>query len=223
MWELNHKIRSAPKNWCFWTVVLEKTLESPLECKEIQPVHPKGDQPWVFIGRTDAEAETPILWPPDGKNWLIGKDLTYWKRPNSLKKTLMLGKIEGRRRRGRQRMRWLDGITDSMDWTELSVKESTYQRRRHKRSWFYPWVRFSGGGKGNPLQYSCLDNPMDRGARRVRVCGVTKGQTWLRSCMCTCVCTHTQRNWYYFKSKMDVNLFSKHGWDRKLGWLNWWI
>ena len=64
----------APKNWCFWTVVLEKTLESPLDCKEVQPVHPKGDQSWVFIGRTDVEAETPILWPPDAKSWLIGKD-----------------------------------------------------------------------------------------------------------------------------------------------------
>ena len=64
----------VPKNWCFWTVVLEKTLESPLDCKEIQPVHPKGDKSWVFIGRTDAEAETPILWPPDVKSWLIGKD-----------------------------------------------------------------------------------------------------------------------------------------------------
>ena len=72
MWEL--KESWAQKNWCFWTVVLEKTLESPLDCKEIHPVHPKGDQSWVFIGRTDAEAETPILWPPDAKNWLIWKD-----------------------------------------------------------------------------------------------------------------------------------------------------
>ena len=83
-------------------MVLEKTLESPLDCKEIQPVHPKGDQSWVSTGRTDAEAETSIFWPPDAKNRLIGKDL-------------MLGKIEGRRRRGQQRMRWLDGITNSMD------------------------------------------------------------------------------------------------------------
>ena len=79
-------------------MVLEKTLESPLDCKEIQPVHSKGDQSWVFIGRTDVEAETPILWPAD-----------------SFEKTLMLGKIESRRRRGQQRMRWLDGITNSMD------------------------------------------------------------------------------------------------------------
>ena len=83
-------------------MVLEKTLESPLDCKEIQSVHPKGDQSWVFIGKTDVEAETPILWPPDAKNRFIGKDL-------------MLGKIEGRRRKGRQRIRWLDGITDSID------------------------------------------------------------------------------------------------------------
>ena len=83
-------------------MVLEKTLESPLDCKEIQPVSPKADQSWVFIGRTDVEAETPILWPPDA-------------RADSFEKTLMLGKIEGRRRRGPQRMRWLDGITNSMD------------------------------------------------------------------------------------------------------------
>ena len=74
MWELAYKESWALKNWCFWAVVLEKTLESPLDCKEIPPVHPKGNQSWVFIGRTDVEAETPILWPPDAKSWLIWKD-----------------------------------------------------------------------------------------------------------------------------------------------------
>ena len=74
MWELDCKESWVLKNWCFWTVVLEKTLESPLACKEVQPVHPKGDQFWVFIGRTDAKAETPVLWPPHEKSWLIGKD-----------------------------------------------------------------------------------------------------------------------------------------------------
>ena len=88
-------------------MVLEKTLESPLDCKEIQPVHPKGDQSWVFIGRADVEAETPILWPPDA---------------NSFEKTLMLGKIEGRRRRGQQRMRWLDGITDGNSQKPIRAK-----------------------------------------------------------------------------------------------------
>ena len=77
MWELDYKESWALKNWCFWTVVLEKTLESPLDSKEIQPVYPKGDQSWVFIGRTDVEAETPILWPPDAKGWLI------WKNPDA--------------------------------------------------------------------------------------------------------------------------------------------
>ena len=102
MWELDCEENWALKNWCFWTVVLEKTLESPLDCKEIQLVHPKGNQSWIVIGRTDAEAEAPILYH---LMWI-----TDW-----LEKTLMLGKIEGRRRRGRQRMRRLDGLTDSMD------------------------------------------------------------------------------------------------------------
>ena len=74
MWELDYKESWAPKNWCFWSAVLGNILKSPLDCKEIQPVHPKGNQSWIFIGRTDAEAETPILWPPDVKSWLIWKD-----------------------------------------------------------------------------------------------------------------------------------------------------
>ena len=109
MWELEYKESWALKNWCFWTVALEKTLESPLDCKEIQPVHPKGNQPWIFIGRTDVEAENPILWP-------------HYVKTDLLEKTLMLGKIEGVRRRGRQRMRWLDGITDSMMWVWVNSR-----------------------------------------------------------------------------------------------------
>ena len=99
MWNLDHKERWVSKNWCFWTVVLEETLASPLDRKVIKPVNPKGNESWIFIGRTDAEA--PTLWPPDAKNWLIGKD------PDTGK--------DGSRRTGWQRMRWLDGITELMD------------------------------------------------------------------------------------------------------------
>ena len=114
MWELDYKESWAPNNWCFWTVVLEKTLESPLECK-IKPVNPKGNQSWIFIGRTDAEAEDSILWPADAKSWLIGKD------PE-------LGKTEGRRRKGWQRMRCLDSITDLTDMNLSRLQELLMDR-----------------------------------------------------------------------------------------------
>ena len=114
MWELDHKESWALKNWCFWTVVLEKTLESSLDCKEIKPLNPEGSQSWILIGRTDAEAET-----------LFGH--LMW-RVNSLEKNLMLGKIEGRRRRGRQMMSWLYSITDSIDMSLSNLQEIVKDR-----------------------------------------------------------------------------------------------
>ena len=118
IWKLDCEERWVPKNWCFWTVVLEKTLESPLDCKEIQPVHPKRDQSWVFIGGTDVEAETPILWPPDVKSWLI------WKDPD-------VGKDWGQEEKGttedemveRHHQRVAKSQTRLSDWTELMLSE----------------------------------------------------------------------------------------------------
>ena len=164
MWELDYKESWVQKNWCFW-IVLEKTLESPLDCKEIQPVHPKGDQSWVFIGRTDVEAETPILWLPDGKSWLI------WKDPDA-------GKDWGQEEKGTTEdemvwwhyllnghgFGWTLGVGDGQggpqfmglqrvghDWvTELNWRRC-YISIKHRPSWRWQWCAIFPSSMGHFL------------------------------------------------------------------------
>ena len=139
MWELDCEESWVLRNWCFWTVVLEKTLESPLDCKEIQPVHPKGDQSWVFIVRTDAEAETPILWPPHGKSWLTGKD------PDA-------GRDWGQEEKGTTEDEMAGGLTDLMDMSLSKLQELVMDRKAWRavihgvadsRTWLSDWTEMN--------------------------------------------------------------------------------
>ena len=207
MWDLDYKESWGLKNWCFWTVVLEKTLESSLDCKEIQPVYPKGDQSWVFTGRTDVEAETPILWPPDAKNWLIGKD------PDAGKRLKAGGEGDDRGWDGWMASliqwtwvcascgRWWwtgrPGMLRSMgsqraghDWaTELNwvLKNPPTNCRRHGRSWFDSWVRkVPWRRKGPPTPVFLLGESHGQRSPAGYSLWGHKGSD-VTKCMCVCV------------------------------------
>ena len=210
MWELDYKESWGWKNRCFWTVVLKKTLETPLDCKEIEQVHPKGNQSWIFIGRADAEAETPILWPPDAKNWLIGKNHDAGKDWRREEKGTTEDEIVGwyHRLDGHEFEQVL-GVGDGQggptccspwgrkesqtwlrDWTELNWILKLGLPRwlsgkesacQCRRRRFHPWVgKIPEGRKWQPDPVFVLGNPGDRGASWATVHQSAKSQTWLR-------------------------------------------
>ena len=185
MWELDYKESWAPKNWYFWTVVLEKILESHLDSEEIQPVHPEGNQSWIFIWRTDIEAETPLLWPPNTKNWLIGKDPDAGKdwrwEEQGMTEDEMIGWHH--RLNGHEIEKAL-GVGDGQGSLACTTVHGVSKSRTQLSNWT-DWLtpdmlpRLLGVRNGNPLQCSCLENPTDRGAWQATIHGVAKSSTWL--------------------------------------------
>ena len=209
-WELDYKESWAPKNWCFWTVVLEKTLESPLGSKEIKPVNPQGNQPWIFIGRTDPDAGTSIL--PDAKNWLIGKIPDAGKDWRQEEKGTVEDEMVGwHHQLNGHEFEQVPGVGDGQGglvccspWgrKESDTTEQLNGTELKEQCWVSQValvvknplgnagdIRYGGSipgsgrapgiGHSNLLQYSCLENLMDRGTQQTAVCGVTKSWTWL--------------------------------------------
>ena len=223
MWQLDYNKESwVPRNWCFWTVVLEKTLGSPLDWK---PVNPKWNQSWIFTGRMDAEVETPILWPPDSKNWLILKDPDAgidwrWEEKGTTEDEMVGWHHRVNGLKFEQALRVGDGqgslaccspwgckksdTTEQLNWTELipilwasqvalMIKNLPANARDLRDVGSSPGLgRSPGGGHGSWLQYSCLENSIGRGVWRTTVQEVAKGWTWLRR-----LSTHTHTYPFY--------------------------
>ena len=205
-------------------MVLEKTLESPLDCKEIHPVHPKGDQSWVFTGRTDVEAETPILWPPDAKSWLIGKDLDAGKDWGQEEKGMTEDEMVGWHHQfNGLGFGWTPGVGDGQgglacctSWgrkeSDMTERLNWIQRKQCRRHEFDPWVgKIPGGGNGNPLPDSCLGNSMNRGVWWATIHGVAKSQTQLSSWACKHAENSRGHHFHLRKSKKCLKLSLK-GW-----------
>ena len=203
MWELDHKEDWAPKNWCFLTAVLEKTPASPLDSKEIKPVNPKGNQPWTFIGRTDAKAEAPILWPPDAKSWLTGKDPDAGKNWGQEERGMTEHEMAGLHH-------WLNGQEFEQTPGNSDGQGSQFMGQQSRKQLSNNNVaqnpptqagdtgsvlgsgRSSEEGNGNPLYYSCLENSMDRGAWWATIHVVVKSWTWLSTHTLRCSLFYTE-------------------------------
>ena len=179
MWELDHKESWMLKSWCFWTVVLEKTLASPLNFEKVKPVNPKGNQSWIFFGRTDADVEAPILWPPNAKNWFTGKDTEAGKDWRQEEKGTTEAEMVGWHHQfDGHEFEQAQGVDDWQGSLECCSSWGPKELDTTKRLHFDFSLSGIGKGNGNPLQCSCLENPMDGGDWWAAIYGVA--QTWTR-------------------------------------------
>ena len=182
MWELDHKESWAPKNWCFWTVMLEKTLESPLDFKEIQPVHSEGDRSWVFIGRTDAEAEIPVLWPLHAKGWLIGKDPGTGRDWGQEEKGTTEDEMAGwRHQLDGHEFKWTLGVSNGRGAWGAAIHWFTKSRTQLSN-----WTELNWTGSGGACGWAWVQLPSDSCFLCACVCRLVCHGVWQLLCMSVC-------------------------------------
>ena len=223
MWELDHKEGWTRKNWCFWTMVLEKNLESPLDCKEIQPVHPKGVQSWMFIGRTDVEAETPILWPPHAKSWLIGKDFDAGRDWGQEEKGTTEDEMAGWHHwRNERESKWTPGVgdgqgglaccdlwgrkesdtTEPLNWTELNWTEG----RQLPALWIIQWAYSKSKANKN---CQIWENRVDlRDSYKEYCCSKERALQWMQQSQANHLARMLQR-----RSRLSKEIGERVEWD----------